>query len=97
MLSFLFPEVQLGFNPILAKDQRHGVAWVKTESGGVASQSFVVDKPHRLLNPSNYTIERMFAQITKMGMSPMHLEIMLNNKRTIYKFGQRTPLITHQM
>jgi hypothetical protein len=97
MLDFLLPDVHIGFNPVLPKEQRHGVAWVQAEGGGVVQQPFVVNKPKRLLNPSNRTIENMFAQISKMGMVPVHLEIMLNNRRTIYKQGVRAPLITHLM
>lgn len=97
MLDFFLPDVNIGFNPILPKDQRHGVAWVESEAGGVTAQSFVVDQPKRLLHPTSRTIENMFRQITQMGMTPVHLEIMLNNRRTLYKVGQRTPIITHSM
>lgn len=94
---FLRPDVNIGFNPILPKDQRHGVAWIQCEAGGVAPQSFVVDKPKHLLNPSKRTINRIFDQITKMGMTPSHLEIMLNNRRSVYKYGVSQALITHAM
>ncbi len=97
MLSPFIPSVQVGINPFMAKDQRHGVAWVEAEDGGVVPQGFMVDKPERLLNPTQTVIDDMFKQITRMGMQPAHLEIILNNRRRVYKYGERRPILVQTL
>ena len=99
-LNELFPiaqTVNIGLSPDIAKDKRHGVAWVECVNGGVTQQSFLADKPERLVNPSMFVIRSMFHQIAKMGLYPRHLEIMINNKRTVYQFGRRRPILTQSM
>ena len=93
MFSNLIPAISLGINPQLAHQERHGVAWVRSDNDGVIPQAFKVDKPHRLIRPSRRTVRQMFEQIEKMGMVPYHLEIMVNNKRTIFKRDQEQPVL----
>ena len=97
MLTALLPRILVGINPLMARDKRHGVVHVGAEQGGVTQQSFMIDKPERLLNPSNHDIKEIFSQITKMGMQPAHLEIMLNNQRRVYKLGVRQPILNQSL
>ena len=90
---FPLPTVQVGINPDMAKNKCHGVAWVEGEDGGVSKQPFIVDKPDRLKNPNSLTINAMFQQVSKMGMIPRHLEILVDQKITVYQFGRRKPIV----
>lgn len=99
MLDALFPlpTVNVGLNPDMAKDQRHGVVWMCSKEGNVEPRSFMVDKPKRLLRHNSRIIGDIFSQITKMGMQPVYLEVMLNDQSTVYKNGIDTPFFSRRL
>lgn len=92
MLNIFPRNCNIGINAAMAKEKRHGIAWVESVEGGVTQQSFVADNPIHLINPSSGTIKQVFNQIIKLGMSPVHLELLINKRRVVYKYGQRKPI-----
>lgn len=90
-------DVSIGLNEQMDKEKRHGVAHVQRPGGGTIQIPFMVDKPSRLVSPSNLILDSMFAQIKKMGFYPTHLEIIAGSRRTIYEPGKYKPTFSHSL
>ena len=86
--------VLIGLSPDMALSKRHGIAWVKSIDGGIVQQSFLADRPEYLVKPSWLTVRSMFEQLTKMGLYPENLELLVGNKVIVYKFGNMFPIFT---
>lgn len=93
MLTLLGMDVHIGLNTNMSKTNRHGVVWVKTIHGGITQQPFLADKPEHLVNPSRFTIERIFKQVAKLGMEAVHLEILVGDMCRVYKAGHFKPVL----
>jgi hypothetical protein len=97
MLSFFLKDVRIGLSSEIGKSNRHGVVWVKSAEGGITQTSFIVDRPRTLLNPNVLVMHSLFKQVMRLGLEPLHIEVLLNQKRTIYKYGKVQPILSHNL
>jgi hypothetical protein len=75
--------VNIGINPNIPPDKRHGIAHVIT-SKGVEQLPFTVDKPNFLDRLNQPTARRLFKQLENMGFKATNLEIYGPSGATLY-------------
>ena len=97
MFHIFSKDINIGLNTQMSKTNRHGIAWVRTMEGGIVQQSFLADKPEHLVNPNRFTIEKIFKQLRKLGMDPVHLEILVGDVCRVYKAGYFKPILVQSI
>lgn len=89
------PHLQVGFNDLLAKHERHGSFWVKTNDGGHAQKPFTVDETDKLGCPSGRVLRAMINQAQSLGLVADHLEIVVNGKTLVYRIDGPAPRLLY--
>lgn len=76
--------VNIGINPNIPPDKRHGMAHIITPSGEIKQLPFTVDKPNFLDRLNQPTARRLFKQLENMGFKATNLEIYGPSGATLY-------------
>jgi hypothetical protein len=86
-------QISIGVNQYAGQNTRHGIAHVRCVNGGITQISIIADDPEKLENPSKFTINSIFIQLTKMGFEPINLEIINKEYIKVYQLGRYRPLM----
>lgn len=81
----LFGQPMIGVSQYMCDTLRHGTVCVTSKHFKDLHINFMVDKPHKLINPTGSTIAYLFEQLSAMGLKARSIQIDCGAKPQIFQ------------